>query len=358
MLKGNEDKKIIIDAEKLEYISSAGLRVILRLRKKNESTEIINVSPEVYEIFSMTGFTEIMKIEKAYRNLSIDGCEVIGQGANGKVYRLDADTIIKVYMDPNSLDDIHRERELARKAFVLGIPTAIPYDVVKVSDKYGSVFELLNAQSFSKLIAAHPEDIMKYIKLYVELLKKIHSTEVKPGDLPDIREIAVGWADYFKGAIPDELWQKLHLMLLEIPKDNHMLHGDYHTKNVMMQNGEVLLIDMDTLGAGNPIYEFANMFNAYIGYEETLPNEEKGKFLGLNYEQCRTIWEETVKLYFDTDDEEKIKEITDKSKVIGYTRILRRTMKRSSDTENGKTLIAHCREQLTELIPQVDSLSL
>src|SRR5574344_746926 len=126
----------------------------------------------------MTRFSELIHVEKAYRVISIEGCEIIGQGANGKVYRLDPDTIIKVYLNPDSLPDIHRERELARRAFVLGIPTAIPYDVVKVGDGYGSVFELLNAKSFAKLIKAEPENLHKYVEMYIDLMKKIHSTTV------------------------------------------------------------------------------------------------------------------------------------------------------------------------------------
>ena len=327
---------VIVDAEKMSYISSAGLRVLLRLRKKFEDMKVINVSSEVYEIFDMTGFTEIIHIEKAYRSLSVEGCEVIGQGANGRVYRLDPDTIIKVYMNPDCLDDIHKERELARKAFVLGIPTAIPYDVVKVDGTYGSVFELLNAQSFSKLIKAHPENIMKYITDYTELLKKIHATKVAPGDLPDMNTVAIGWVNDLKPQLPEEQWNKLYKLISGIPHSLGMLHGDYHTKNLMMQNDEVLLIDMDTLAAGNPIYEFAFMYNAYIGFEETFPRERVGAFLGLNYEQVHTIWEETIRLYFGTDDEKALNEITSKAMVIAYTENLRRTLKRSPDTAEGK----------------------
>ena len=85
----NPANTIVVDCDKLEYISSAGLRIILRLKKETPDTTLINVSPDVYEIFDMTGFTEIMDIKKAYRVISVDGCEVIGQGANGKVYRID-----------------------------------------------------------------------------------------------------------------------------------------------------------------------------------------------------------------------------------------------------------------------------
>lgn len=348
---------IIVDAEALSYISSAGLRVLLRMRKKNDNMKVINASSELYEIFEMTGFTEIMTIEKAYRHLSVEGCEVIGQGANGKVYRLDPDTIIKVYLRPDCLDEIQRERELARKAFVLGIPTAIPYDVVKVGDNYGSVFELLNASSFSKLISDKPGDVMLYIKPYVELLKKIHSTEVKPGDLPDMNKIAVKWVNDLKGALPDDQWEKLYSLISAIPEDNHMLHGDYHMKNIMMQNGEVLLIDMDTLAAGNPVYEFAFIYNAYIGFEETLPKEKVGEFLGLPGETEKIIWDETVKMYFEGEDEETIHRLTEQARVISYTRILRRTLKRSPDTDDGKKIIANCREKLAYLLPRVKKLA-
>ena len=58
---------MVLDAEKLEYISSAGLRVILRLRKQEPELAIVNASPEVYEIFEMTGFTEMMPVSRAYR---------------------------------------------------------------------------------------------------------------------------------------------------------------------------------------------------------------------------------------------------------------------------------------------------
>ncbi len=347
---------LVIDADNLEYISSAGLRTILRLRKEEPTLKIINVNPEVYEIFDMTGFSEMINIEKAYRKLSVEGCEVIGQGANGKVYRLDPDTIIKVYYNPDSLPDIHRERELARKAFVLGIPTAIPYDVVKVGDGYGSVFELLNAKSFAKLISAYPEDIDKYVALYVDLLKKIHSTEVKPGDMPDMKAVVLNWAKFLKDYIPEDQFNKLYSLVEAVPVDNHMIHGDYHIKNVMMQNGEVLLIDMDTLCLGNPVFEFASIFLAYLGFSE-YDNSVSESFLGIKHDVAVSIWEKTLRLYFNTDDEAVLEKMADKAKIIGYTRMMRRTIRRNGfETEEGRAIIELCKNHLAELLNKVDTL--
>ena len=117
---------IVLDASALSYISSAGLRVLLRIKKNHPDLTLTDVSSDVYEILEMTGFTEILNIEKAYRTVSIEGCEVIGEGANGKVYRLDRDTVVKTYKNTNALPEIQHEREVARTALVLGSPLPSP----------------------------------------------------------------------------------------------------------------------------------------------------------------------------------------------------------------------------------------
>ena len=55
---------VVLDCRELQYISSAGLRMILRLRKADPEASIVNVIPEVYEIFDMTGFTDMMPVSK------------------------------------------------------------------------------------------------------------------------------------------------------------------------------------------------------------------------------------------------------------------------------------------------------
>ena len=66
----NEDigdaKNLILDVKGMEYISSAGLRVILSTQKKLQSIgsmKLINVCEEVMEVFEMTGFADILTIE-------------------------------------------------------------------------------------------------------------------------------------------------------------------------------------------------------------------------------------------------------------------------------------------------------
>ena len=63
-LKGVEE--FVVDMEKLAYVSSAGLRVLLKAQKLMNiqgSMTIKNAVPEVMDIFTKTGFNEILHIE-------------------------------------------------------------------------------------------------------------------------------------------------------------------------------------------------------------------------------------------------------------------------------------------------------
>lgn len=348
--------ELIIDAEELLYISSAGLRVMLKVRKTEQNVKIVNVSTDVYEIFEMTGFNEMIPIEKAYRRFSIEGCEVVGKGANGTVYRIDEETIIKVYKSADALPDIKKERELARKAFVMGINTAIPYDVAKVGDTYGSVFELLNAKSFAKLIKADPANLDSCVDRSVELLWQMHGNEIKEDDMPDMREVGINWCKFVRDYLPAEIGEKLVAMAEAIEPRNTLLHGDYHIKNIMLQNGETLLIDMDTLCYGHPIYELASMYNAYVGFLETPEGIVDNDFLGIGPVLSQEFWDKSLRRYLKSDDEEYVRSVETKARILGYTRLMRRLIRRKG-LEEQPELVNYYKEKLIELIPTVDSLS-
>lgn len=59
-------KDLVLDFAALEYISSAGLRVILKAQKimnKQGSMKLINVNDSIMEVFDITGFVDILTVE-------------------------------------------------------------------------------------------------------------------------------------------------------------------------------------------------------------------------------------------------------------------------------------------------------
>ena len=124
-------RELVFDFENLGYISSAGLRVLLEAQKTmaaRGSLRIKRVSKEIMDIFRMTGFAEIMEIEEKLRQISIDGCPLIVHGGTGECYKLDDETVLKLYNENLSDDIAKKEKAYAKAAFVAGIPTAISYE--------------------------------------------------------------------------------------------------------------------------------------------------------------------------------------------------------------------------------------
>ena len=348
---------IAVDCDQLEYISSAGLRVILRLKQEVERTSLINVHAEFYEVLDTTGFNELMEIKKAFRIVSLEGCELIGQGANGKVYRLNTENIIKVYTDTDSLSEIQHSRELSRAAFVLGIPTAIPYDVVQVLEGgYGSVYEMLNAQSYAKLLTDGDKSLEQLVKMSIDLLKLIHSRIVRQEFIPGMKDTALGWAVYLKDHLPAAQFEKLYELIDAVPEDMHILHGDYHFRNIMYQNGESMLIDMDKLSHGHPIFELAAMYNSYCGFASIDPSNVE-RFLGVSSKIASDLWHNSLEQYLGTQDQCVLRAVEDRAKIIGHARLMRYYIRRNMHTTGeGSRQVAYSRTLLEELLPRTETL--
>ena len=56
--------KVILDLKDLSYISSAGLRIIVRIKQRCDDTSLVSTPSGVYDIFKMVGFQNMIKIEK------------------------------------------------------------------------------------------------------------------------------------------------------------------------------------------------------------------------------------------------------------------------------------------------------
>ena len=130
----------------------------------------------------------------------------------------------------------------------------------------------------------------------VELLRVIHSAEAPEGALPKSADRVLAWFGDIEGKLDPTVSEKLRSLLDSIPDPGCALHGDFHVKNIMYMDGESLLIDMDTFGSGNPIFEFAAMYDAYRGFSET-DHDSVRRFLGIDYDTAGRLFERSLELY-------------------------------------------------------------
>jgi len=349
LLTKEDFKKLVLDFSNVSYISSAGLRIILRLKQKHLDVSVVETSLDVYDIFSMTGFTSIMSVKKALRKIYLSGAKVIGSGYFSTVYRLNDDTIVKVFNHIGDEDQIERELALSKEAFLLGIPTAISYDIVKVGDQLGVCFEMLDCQSLKDVVANNREKALEYVNKYAELLKKINSLECVNPIIPDIKKHYLEKLEELKPDLSKESFDKAHKLLCDVPERHTLVHGDCHFKNILVQNDNLLLIDMETLSVGHPIFELASLFSSYVGFGELNP-EETLRFFDISNEDTQALFNILIDRYFGKDDPV----IKDKIAIVGYINVCRWYKKHNGDSKMIKMYI----EKLVSLLNKYEDLQL
>lgn len=342
--------KLVLDFLDLRYISSAGLRIILKFKQKHDDLCIINASLEVYDILSMTGFANLIDVKKAMRNFDISNAEVIGEGYFSTVYRIDKDTIIKVFNRTSDPNQIERELKLAKEAFVLGIPTAISYDIVKVGEKLGVRFEMLDCESLKNVVAKDISKAAIYVDKYVELLKKINTTICNDPEIPSIKKFYLEKVEVIKPFIEDKYYQKAKTLIENIEDRNTFVHGDCHFKNIMVEKDELLLIDMDTLSVGHPIFELAAIYAPYVAFPLDDPGNAE-RFFGIKDEDAKRLFDALVTRYFNKEDQT----IIDKIALVSHIHML--WWNRVNEPEN-KVRLEGVKSRLYAYLDKYDDLNI
>ena len=257
-----------LDASELEYISSAGLRAILKLAKAVGDVTVNNVSSGVYEIFNVTGFTEILAVNKKLKEINVDNAELLGAGANGRVYRVDEERIVKV------------------------------------------IYELVDAKTLGSVVHDSPEKLREYALRMSALLKKLHSTEMEKDTMPDARMTLRLWADIAAKSdfySKDDM-QRVFDLIDSIPVRNTFIHGDFHPGNIMVQNDELILIDMGDASVGHPVIDLLGTYQLM----SLTPKKNPGvamRYLGMTTEEAIEMWDLFIRDYLGTDDDKTISDL-------------------------------------------------
>ena len=303
--KNNPHESMVIDAENLEYVASSGLRTILKLAKTEKNFSVINVSQNVYSVFEMTGFARIITIKKALRKIDLEKCEKIGAGGNGAVYRISEDEIVKVNYNPATDAELDSELTKAKEAFLLGIPTAISFDLVDCGGgRRGVVYETIKSKSLGETIQSNPELMEELTDRYIEQINKLHSIHT---DNPVFSSMKDNYRQQVENAskfLTEEEGKMLEMILDALPEGDTLVHGDAHTKNIMIQGGEMLWIDMEGMSVGHPIYDLISIAAILNGVrnDDRMTMGICGMDVAtvLKFRQC------FVRKYFKTDDPEMI----------------------------------------------------
>ena len=259
--------QLVLDLDSCTFISSAGLRELLRAQKRltalGGTMVMTHVSRSIQEVLDVTGLSRLVQCKPKLRQISIEGLEFLSEGVCGECFRLDEETIVKLYREGIAPEIAEKEKEFAKAAFVSGIPTAISYDVVACGNRTGVVYEMLDATLFSAVIKNDLAHIEQHAQTLAQIAMNFHATVADPKVFPDIKEgfrAYIDQMDFFMSA--DEI-AFLHRKLESIPDADTCIHCDLHTSNIMIRAGEPVVIDMGDVSRGHYLFDIGLMATIY-----------------------------------------------------------------------------------------------
>ncbi len=300
---------IIVDMAEVSHISSAGLRLIMKLQQTTSSMQLVNLNPEVYEVFSITGLTRIMDVRRQYKNIDLEGLELIGQGATASVYRIDEEQIVKVYREDIREEEILHEQELTRNAMLAGVPTMLSFEMVKAGGRLGTVFEAFNYDTLiSVYTGASMEEREELIRKYARTLREMCSVEVDPGEFTGFRSITWERYERAKERLSEEGAAVFRDMIERIPDDHRFVHGDCHMENLMLDGkGSMVVIDLGISGYGNAIFALSGVAH-YKVFTELISDEASyKKKSGLSFGEAEELYHRFIEAYCEGQKEEQIR---------------------------------------------------
>ena len=335
------------------YYQSVAELVELQLNKTGAFKELVK---HINFIWPGTFDSDKARYKK-YKEVSVEGCKLIGRGAKGDVYRYDDELVIKVFNRNNTYHDVEREIALSRKAFIMGIPTAISFGIVSVGSRYGAIYELVDSATVSQYIAGNPAKVEAYARMMAELARTIHSIEVSEEDhFPSAEARLRKYVDMGLAYEDEALAKKVMQLIDTLPARKTLIHGDFHTGNVFLQRGEPLLIDMDRLSTGHPMAEISTLYYFYVVLGENDP-AVISDFMGFSCETARAFYDCFLRYYLDTEDESRLREVSEKASLLAYTRMIHRIRKRGTLSEQEKESIREYAARIAELTEKLDTLA-
>ncbi len=309
-----KETDVIFDFDEVTYISSVGLRKLLKFSRDNHNITIKNANAQICEIMRDSGFTEFINVIEKIKEISVEGKEIIGVGATGAVYQYDNETIVKVFNEGTPFEAADEERKRSRTSFVNGIPTEIPFALVNVDGCPGVMYELMDGMTLGKAFVKYPEKYDELLADYIEFVKNISEIEMEPGALEYKKD---SLKEYFKVSaqyLPKEDVELLDELLELVPKGNTFVHGDPHPGNLMLHNDELLLIDMADVAIGPNYYDVVQVYSdTYYSAKNPQMKEAIERTIGMPIDLISKVGDDFIKGYFqdasDSEREEIIKKL-------------------------------------------------
>ena len=144
----------------------------------------------------------------------------------------------------------------------------------------------------------------------------LHDIQVSEhGNVPSALENERKQVEHIRRYFPEEKIKMLLSILDKIPAGNRLLHMDLQTKNAMMQEDELMLIDMGEVGYGHPLLDLGHAYSAMVNFVG-----DYEKVIGMPREMGQRLWDKAMEYYMEGLPADVVKERKEQIEVVSCIR--------------------------------------
>ncbi|MDO5331119.1 MAG: aminoglycoside phosphotransferase family protein, partial [Bacillota bacterium] len=201
-------------------------------------------------------------------------------------------------------------------------------------DTHGAVYEMLEADTLAQYIMDHPDEVEVVAEKAAKLLKEMHQKELPFGFLKPAKNTLQDWLNDAKPYLSSDEISSLSDIINNFKDTNTFLHLDFHTKNVMVREGELVIIDLDDACVGDPLIDIACLMMSMCN--DTWGDEECLHFVGMTKSLKDSYIKKFLETYFDTTNEAQIDSVLAKLRPINGLRTIHARVNRLGMSEEAR----------------------
>jgi uncharacterized protein (TIGR02172 family) len=197
----------------------------------------------------------------------------LARGRTADIYAWQDGTILKLFHNWFDLDSIQYEAGIARAVHASGLPVPRVGELMRVNARFGLVYERIHGRSMLEALQRRPWMVFNYAHLQASLHAQMHTRTIDVR-LPSQRE-RLEHKIRQASALPAPLQTVLLSRLESLPQGDRLCHCDFHPGNILLNEGQAVVIDWIDSSLGHPLADVARSsliaLGAVAGHQITDP---------------------------------------------------------------------------------------
>jgi hypothetical protein len=184
----------------------------------------------------------------------IEELQKIAEGREAEMFAWEQGRVLRLYRGGFQRSTVEFQTDALNSAREAGVRVPAVYGTTEVDGRFGVIMERIAGSDLLTVIGRQPWRVWWVAGITGRAQAEINSAEA-PSSLPTTHEryrrIMTN-----SDSIPDDLARAALARLEELPLGDRLIHGDFHPGNVMLQDGEPVVLDWSNASRGDPDADF------------------------------------------------------------------------------------------------------